>query len=47
LSFTASGVDTNVANCVASVIGQIVFPKPKGGGSVNVSYPFVFTPAGG
>jgi hypothetical protein len=31
-----------VENCVASVIKQIRFPKPKGGGTVIVNYPFVF-----
>lgn len=28
--------------CVAKVIAAIEFPKPKGGGPVAVSYPFVF-----
>ncbi|HQJ59832.1 MAG TPA: AgmX/PglI C-terminal domain-containing protein [bacterium] len=31
-----------VESCVASVIKQIRFPKPKGGGIVTVNYPFVF-----
>jgi hypothetical protein len=39
---TASGVDTNVASCVRDVIAGIEFPKPKGGGGVQVSYPFTF-----
>jgi hypothetical protein len=39
---TASGVDPDVASCVAEVIRQIEFPKPKGGGGVQVNYPFVF-----
>lgn len=46
-SSTASGVDDAVATCIASVIRAIEFPKPQGGGNVNVSYPFVFRPAGG
>jgi hypothetical protein len=41
-SATASGVDSEVASCVAEVIKKIEFPKPKGGGGVQVSYPFVF-----
>jgi hypothetical protein len=41
-----SGVDPEVANCVADVIHGIEFPKPKGGGGVQVNYPFTFRPAG-
>jgi hypothetical protein len=41
-----NGVDPNVANCVAAVIQAIEFPKPKGGGGVQVNYPFTFRPAG-
>ncbi len=44
---TAVGVDGEVASCVAGVIRAIEFPKPKGGGIVQVNYPFVFRPAGG
>jgi hypothetical protein len=43
---SGSGVDSEVANCVADVIHQIEFPKPKGGGGVQVNYPFTFRPAG-
>jgi hypothetical protein len=43
---TGSGVDPEVANCVADVIKGIEFPKPKGGGGVQVNYPFTFRPAG-
>jgi pSer/pThr/pTyr-binding forkhead associated (FHA) protein len=43
----ASGVDSDVASCVAGVIRGIEFPKPKGGGSVQVNYPFIFRPTGG
>jgi hypothetical protein len=39
---TASGVNTEVAACVADVITTIQFPKPKGGGVVKVRYPFAF-----
>ncbi|MGE0871212.1 MAG: AgmX/PglI C-terminal domain-containing protein [Kofleriaceae bacterium] len=45
-SSNGSGVDPNVANCVAGVIKAIEFPKPKGGGGVQVNYPFTFRPAG-
>ena len=43
----ASGVDSEVASCVAQVIKNIEFPKPKGGGGVQVNYPFNFRPTGG
>ncbi len=43
---TGSGVDPEVSSCVANVIKGIEFPKPKGGGSVSVNYPFTFRPAG-
>lgn len=43
----ASGVDSEVASCVAGVIKAIEFPKPKGGGGVQVNYPFNFRPTGG
>lgn len=45
-SASGSGVDPEVANCVAQVIKNIEFPKPKGGGGVQVNYPFTFRPAG-
>jgi pSer/pThr/pTyr-binding forkhead associated (FHA) protein len=38
--------DGSVENCVADVIKSIQFPKPTGGGIVNVTYPFTFRPAG-
>jgi hypothetical protein len=43
---TATGVDPDVATCVAGVIRDIEFPKPKSGG-VQVSYPFTFRPTDG
>jgi hypothetical protein len=43
----AAGVDAEVASCVADVIHQVEFPKPKGGGGVQVNYPFTFRPANG
>ena len=42
---TASGLDPDVASCVAAVIKTIEFPEPKGGGGVQVNYPFTFRPA--
>ena len=44
---TGSGVDPEVASCVAEVIRAIEFPKPKGGGNVQVNYPFIFRLGGG
>jgi len=41
---TGSGMPP-VDACVASVISAIEFPKPQGGGIVNVSYPFIFNSA--
>jgi hypothetical protein len=46
-SSNGSGVDPNVASCVAGVIKNIEFPKPKGGGNVQVNYPFIFRLGGG
>jgi hypothetical protein len=43
---TGKGFDASVANCVAGVIGRIEFPRPTGGGGVQVNYPFIFNPAG-
>jgi hypothetical protein len=40
----ATGVDPEVASCVAGVIKDIEFPKPKDGGGVSVNYPFTFRP---
>ena len=45
-SAAGEGVDPAVAACVVGVIKLIEFPKPKGGASVNVRYPFTFRPAG-
>jgi hypothetical protein len=45
-SSQGSGLDADVANCVADVIRGIEFPKPKGGGGVQVNYPFIFRPTG-
>jgi hypothetical protein len=47
LNSKASGVAKEVSDCVADVIGTIQFPAPKGGGLVQVRYPFTFRPSGG
>jgi hypothetical protein len=44
-SSTAEGVDPEVSECIAAVIKDIEFPKPKGGGVVEVKYPLTFRPA--
>ena len=44
-SSTLSNV--RVESCTLQAVRRWEFPKPEGGGLVNVSYPFVFTPAGG
>jgi hypothetical protein len=46
-SSSGNGVDGEVSSCVAQVIKNIEFPKPKGGGGVQVKYPFQFRLAGG
>ena len=35
-----------VENCVVRVFYQMAFPKPRGGGIVIVTYPFIFKAAG-
>ncbi|MBL8019141.1 MAG: AgmX/PglI C-terminal domain-containing protein [Leptospirales bacterium] len=35
--------DRSVANCVATAVLRWKFPKPRDGGSVMVSYPFMLT----
>ena len=42
---TATGVGA-VATCVATVIAAIEFPRPRGGGVVQVTYPISFSPTG-
>jgi hypothetical protein len=42
-----SGFSQKVASCVAEVITGIEFPKPSGGGGVQVNYPFTFHHATG
>lgn len=36
----------NVTKCVTRIIKRMTFPKPKGGGVVTVTYPFVFSSGG-
>ena len=44
MSSTAAGVDPVVSSCVADVFRAIVFPKPRGGGGVQVTYTHTFEP---
>ena len=43
---SATGVSPTLTACVAEVIKRIEFPKPKGGGGVQVVYPLTFRAAG-
>jgi hypothetical protein len=45
INATASGVDPTVSSCIATVIGNIEFPRPRDLGLVKVSYPFSFHPS--
>ncbi len=48
---TQAGVESSsmgnpsVENCLTGILRRIVFPEPLGGGIVEVSYPFSFTPS--
>ena len=42
---TTKGIDKEVDACVARKISQLSFPAPQGGGIVEVTYPFTFSPA--
>lgn len=37
--------DAEMVTCVISAVKAMTFPAPEGGGTVNVTYPFVFAPA--
>jgi hypothetical protein len=39
-------VDGAVGDCVSRVIARLKFPSPRGGGTVAVTYPFVFSTSG-
>ena len=43
----AGGSAQPVEQCVSRIIQRLKFPSPKGGGIVNVTYPFVFSSSGG
>ncbi len=45
-SSAGRGFDGKVAGCVANVIQNIAFPMSRDGAPVQVSYPFIFRPAG-
>jgi hypothetical protein len=38
--------NAKVETCIAQAVRRWLFPKPKGGGIVIVSYPFVLRSAG-
>ncbi len=40
---TTAGISSAVSQCVRRVLRSMRFPKPAGGGTVTVSYPFTFT----
>ncbi len=40
-------VEPTVEACTLSIIQRLRFPPPRGGGVVNVTYPFVFAASGG
>jgi hypothetical protein len=42
---TTSMNNGKVEGCLVGVLKNIVFPEPLGGGTVEVDYPFNFTPA--
>ena len=44
VSASSAGVDPHLADCVTGVIKSLEFPKPKGGGGVQVNYPFTMRP---
>ncbi|MEO7732097.1 MAG: AgmX/PglI C-terminal domain-containing protein, partial [Kofleriaceae bacterium] len=46
-SSAANGMDSEVASCIATVIGTIAFPPPRDGSGVQVNYPFTFRPTTG
>jgi hypothetical protein len=41
----ASGMTRKLGRCVVGVFARLRFPKPKGGGLVQVRYPLVFRPS--
>jgi len=43
-AIASTGVDPSVSDCVAGVVKALTFPKPKGGGGVQVNYPFTMRP---
>ncbi len=45
-SATAAGFDDEVGTCVANAVKDIAFPAHRGGGGIEVNYPFTFVPAG-
>lgn len=44
MSATAKGMPHLVSRCVQMALKRMTFPRPPGGGIVQVTYPFVFSP---
>ncbi len=42
---SVTGMPISVSRCIKKAMLAMKFPSPKGGGIVNVSYPFFFSPA--
>src|SRR5262249_5693530 len=47
LEKTSTLANPRVGMCVTEAVGRWEFPRPEGGGLVQVSYPFQLQPAGG
>ncbi|MGB1274863.1 MAG: AgmX/PglI C-terminal domain-containing protein, partial [Nannocystaceae bacterium] len=43
----SSVADTKVSKCITNAVKRWKFPKPRGGGIVNVTYPFHLSPGSG
>jgi hypothetical protein len=39
-------VEGQLASCIAAALATWTFPEPRGGGQIEVVYPFVFSPVG-
>lgn len=46
IAVALDGLQEDVDRCVEKVIGSLRFPAPRGGGVVQVNYPFLFQPGG-
>jgi hypothetical protein len=46
MTSSATGVDADVARCVAGVVANIQFPRLADDGVFEITYPFVMRPTG-